>query len=140
MGRSKNSIYRIKLLTKLHDVHYYVHMDSKHTISISEARRRIFEIANEVQKPDTQYVLTENGKPKAVILSAEEFENLLDDLDILSDPDLLKEIEQNERAIEEGDYITWEELKKELREIDAPMLVRDKATGKYGIKKKRQSK
>lgn len=115
-------------------------MDSKHTISISEARKRIFAIADEVQKPDTYYVLTENGKPKAVILSAEEFENLLDDLDILSDPDLLKEIEEGERAIEEGDYVTWEELKKELREIDAPMLVRDKATGKYGIKKGRQKK
>jgi antitoxin YefM len=110
-------------------------MDSKHTISISEARKRIFEIANEVQKPDTHYMLTENGKPKAVILSAEEFENLLDDLDILSDPDLLKDIETNERAIAEGDYITWEDLKKELHEVDAPMLVREKATRKYGIKK-----
>lgn len=115
-------------------------MDSKYTISISEARKRIFEIANEVQKPDTHFVLTENGKPKAVILSAEEFENLLDDLDILSDPDLLKEIEEGERAIKEGDYVTWEDLKKELQEIDASMLVREKATGKYGIKKSGRKK
>jgi len=127
-------------LTRLYDVHYYVHMDSKHTISISEARKRIFEIADDVQKPDTYYVLTENGKPKAVILSAEQFEDILDDLEIYSDPDLAKRIKEAERQYEAGDYITWEELKKELHFGSEELAVRDEGKEKYRAKQKPEVK
>ena len=48
-------------------------MDAKTTLSISEARKKIFKIAEQVQKPATHYTLTEKGKPKAVMMSAEEF-------------------------------------------------------------------
>ena len=50
-------------------------MDAKTTISISEARKRIFEIAEAVQEPDVHFTLTENGRPKAVMISAEAFES-----------------------------------------------------------------
>ncbi|MBI4138502.1 MAG: type II toxin-antitoxin system Phd/YefM family antitoxin [Candidatus Wildermuthbacteria bacterium] len=110
-------------------------MDSKRTISVSEARKRIFEIIDEVQKPDAYYTLTENGKPKAVILSAENFEDLLDDLDIYSDPDLLKEIQEAEREYKNGEYISLEELKKEfgVRWHEA-LAVREEGKEKYGIR------
>ncbi len=86
-------------------------MDTKHTISISEARKRIFEIANEVQKPDTHYVLTENGKPKAVILSVEEFESLWETIEVLQEfPNLEKDIAEAEAEYKKGEYVTLEEL------------------------------
>ena len=50
-------------------------MDPKRTLSITEARKRIFEIIDEVQKPDTHYTLTEKGRPKAEILSVEKFDS-----------------------------------------------------------------
>ena len=89
-------------------------MESKRTIPITEARKRIFEIVGDVQKPDTYYILTEKGRPKAVVLSAEGFEDLLDDLDIYSDPNLQKEIEAAEKEYKKGDYISWDELKQQL--------------------------
>ena len=46
------------------------------TIPITEARKRLFEIAREVQKPGVQYTLTEHGKPTVTILSARAFEVL----------------------------------------------------------------
>ncbi len=51
-------------------------MKTKTTLSVSDARKNIFEIIDEVQKPNVYYTLTERGKPKAVILSAEKFEYL----------------------------------------------------------------
>lgn len=48
------------------------------TIPISEARKNIFSIAEEVQNPNVHYTLTERGRPKIVILSAEKFEFLSD--------------------------------------------------------------
>lgn len=128
-------------MTGFFGVHYNVRMDSKRTISISEARKRIFEIANEVQKPDTYYTLTEKGKPKAVILSAEAFEDLLDDLDIYSDPTLQKEIEEAEKEFKRGEYISWDELKQELGMVrEEQFAVADKGKEKYRAGSKRKIK
>ena len=115
-------------------------MDSKHTISISEARKRIFEIADEVQKPNIHYMLTENGKPKAVILSVEQFEDILDDLAIYSDPDLAKRIEKAEKQYEAGDYITWEDLKKELHLGTEELLLRDEGKERYHTRQQPEAK
>ncbi len=73
----------------------------KNTISITEARRNIFKIANEVQTPDNHYVLTENGTPKVVILSAEEFDSMQETIETLIDipdlPEIIKEYEEDKK-------------------------------------------
>jgi prevent-host-death family protein len=89
-------------------------MDPKNTISISEARKRIFEIAEEVQKPDKYYTLTENGRPKAVLMSAEEFDSIMETIDILSNPAILGNIKKAEKEYRDGEYRTWDELKIEF--------------------------
>lgn len=115
-------------------------MDPKRTISISEARKRIFEIADEVQKPDIYYTLTENGKPKAVILSAEEFDSLLEDLEIYSDPQILKDIEEAEKEIKEGKFYTWDEIKAELGLGTPSLVLNDRGKTKYSVSRKNRKK
>lgn len=57
------------------NVRYNVHiMRIKNIISLSEARKRLFDICEEVQEPDNFYVLTKHGKPVAVIMSADDFD------------------------------------------------------------------
>jgi prevent-host-death family protein len=51
-------------------------MKIKNTLPISEARKNIFSIAKEIQKSEVYYTLTEKGRPKVVMLSAEKFESL----------------------------------------------------------------
>ena len=51
-------------------------MRAKTTLSITSARKNIFGIAEEVQKGDVYYTLTERGCPKMVVLSAKKFEAL----------------------------------------------------------------
>ena len=48
-------------------------MKIKNVLSITEARKKIFSIAEEVQKSNIYYTLTERGKPTIVMLSAEKF-------------------------------------------------------------------
>lgn len=95
-------------------------MDSKTTISISEARKKIFEIANDVQSPNNIYTLTENGKPKMVLISADEFESWMETLEVLKDfPDLKKDINKFEEDVKNKkykNYISLEDiLKKQLK-------------------------
>ena len=51
-------------------------MQIKTTLSISEARKQLFTIADKVQQAEAYYTLTERGKPTVVILSASSFESL----------------------------------------------------------------
>lgn len=51
-------------------------MKTNTTLPITEARKNIFNIAEEVQKENVYYTLTEFGKPKMVLLSAKKFEIL----------------------------------------------------------------
>jgi len=48
----------------------------KNIITITEARKRLFEISDEVQKSGTIYIITVKGKPSMVLMSAKEFEKL----------------------------------------------------------------
>jgi antitoxin YefM len=86
-------------------------MRAKTTLSISEARKNIFEIADAVQRPSTYYTLTENGRPKAVMMSAEEFESWAETLDVIAEfPDLKKHIRQAEQEYKRGNFMTLEDL------------------------------
>lgn len=42
-------------------------------IPLTEARKRLFDISEEVQEPNNHYVLTKHGKPVAVVMSANDF-------------------------------------------------------------------
>lgn len=86
-------------------------MNSKTTLSISEARKKIFEIGDEVQKPNVHFTLTEKGKPKMVIMGVEEFESWQETLEVIKDfPNLKEEIEEAHKDFERGDYLTLDEL------------------------------
>lgn len=83
----------------------------KTTLPISQVRRDIFQITTKVQKPGVTYTVTENGRPTAVILSADEFESLIETLEIMHEyPDVMDAINRSRREFEQGKYVTLDEL------------------------------
>jgi len=107
-------------------------MDIKTTISITEARKRIFDIAKEVQTPNRVYTLTSDGKPKAVIMSAEEYESMIETMEVERIfPDLDKDIVETKKAIKTGEYKKWQTL-GDLKK-DWGFAVAEKSKKKYGI-------
>ena len=110
-------------------------MNSKTTLSISEARKRIFEIAEEVQKPNTHFTLTENGRPKVVIISFEEFESLLETIEVWEEfPDLQKDIDKVERDFASGTYKNYLTLDEILAKQG--YVLADKADTPYGVSRR----
>jgi len=86
-------------------------MNTKTTLSISEARKKIFEMAKRVQKPSTHYILTEKGRPKVAFMSAEEFESWQETLEVIHDfPNLEKDIKKAEKEYKQGNYSTLENV------------------------------
>ena len=94
-------------------------MAAKTTISISEARKKIFEIAKKVQAPNLFYTLTENGTPKAVILSAEEFESWLETLEVAHEfPDLHKDLKDFEADVKNKKVNRYHSLADVIKKLD----------------------
>lgn len=107
-------------------------MNPKYTLPISEARKKIFEIAEEVQKPDVYYVLTEKGRPKAVMLSYEEYDSLIETLEVMEEvPDLDKELKELDEDIKTGRYKTYVNLEQLLAKDG--FVLAEKAKEQYGI-------
>lgn len=107
-------------------------MTVKTTVPITEARKKIFELAQEVQKPGIYYTFTEKGRPKAVLMSAEEFESWLETLEVMKDfPDLKKDIKEVDRAVKTGEYKKWATLDDLMAKYG--YIVADKGKIKYEV-------
>lgn len=104
-------------------------MRAKNTISISEARKKIFDIAEEVQKPGVYYTFTEKGKPKVVLMSVEEFESWMETLEVKEAfPDLENDIKKARAEYERGEYVTLKDLL-----VEEGFVLADKPKKKYAL-------
>ncbi len=90
-------------------------MDIKNTISSTEARTKFAEVIDNAGNGGARYTLTVNGRPKVVIMSADEFEGWQETIEILSEPGALERIKKSEKQIERGEFVTLEELKRSLQ-------------------------
>ena len=81
------------------------------TLPISEARRKIFDIAEDIQIPGTHYILTERGISKVVVLSASEYDSWIETMEVIRDfPNLKKDIQEAEEEYERGEYVALQQL------------------------------
>ncbi len=107
-------------------------MNPKTTMSISDARKDIFNIAEEVQKPNNYYTFTENGRPKAVLMSAEDFDSWMETMEVMREfPDLEKDIKETDSAVKSGAYKKWATLDDIMAKYG--YVVADKSKIKYGM-------
>jgi prevent-host-death family protein len=87
-------------------------MDNARTMSITEARKNIFDLAAKTQTPGVYFTLTEKGKPSVVMMSSEEFESWMETLDIVTEfPNIKKELEHAEAQVRLGETVSLEKLK-----------------------------
>ena len=59
---------------------------------LTEVRERLSEVVDEVLTEGTEMTITKHGRPVAVILGIDEYESLIETLNILSDPDTMTAI------------------------------------------------
>jgi antitoxin YefM len=84
------------------------------TLPLTEARKALPKIVDEVSAGHEHVVITKRGRPEAVVMSVDEFESWQETLEILSDPSAMRAIRQGERDIKAGRVHRWEDVKKRL--------------------------
>ena len=79
-------------------------------ITATEARKNFFELLEKLDNPAVQVNITYKGRPRAVLVNAEEIDAGRETLEILSNAKLMKDISQAEKEFQKGDYCTFEEV------------------------------
>jgi antitoxin YefM len=82
------------------------------TLSLSEAKMKLSGLVEEVNAADEEIVITKNGSPAAVLISAEEFDSLKETIAVRSDEALMAEIRNGLKSLKDkkARVYTLEEL------------------------------
>lgn len=80
------------------------------TLPLALVRANLSKIVDEAISTHERVEITRNGSRAAVVMSAEDYDSLIETLDILGDPGLLTEIRQSLAQMEAGDVLTSEEV------------------------------
>lgn len=80
-------------------------------ITATMARKNFFSLIDQASKPGKHISITHAGIPKVVMMSQEDFEGLIETLEIMSDQQLMKDIRE---GLKEKGGISLEDLEKEL--------------------------
>lgn len=87
----------------------------------SEVKAKFYKLIDGVAVGD-EVIVTKNGKPTVAILNADELSSLKETLDVLSDPELMRQIRASEREIRRGARLySFEEV------FGEPLVVRDRS-------------
>ncbi len=85
------------------------------TLPITQARDEFPTLVKNASHKLDEYIITVNGSPAAVLISASEYESWKETMDILSNPSLLKSIKLGETELKQGKSISFDDLKKSLQ-------------------------
>jgi antitoxin YefM len=73
------------------------------TQSLATVKAHFSQVIDEVTGTHERVTVTKNGSPVAVILAVEDYESLMETLEILSDPKAMAEIRRSESEMRSGE-------------------------------------
>lgn len=79
-------------------------------IPITKAKRDLLDVVRDLVSKDRTVAITKKGAPVAVLLSMEKFEGLLETLDILSDPRMMRALRAAVREADKGQWVSYDQV------------------------------
>lgn len=73
------------------------------TLSLASVKARFSELVDRVERQQDRVVVTRNGKPAAVLISADDLESLEETLAVMSDRSLAAQIRESAKQIASGE-------------------------------------
>ena len=80
-------------------------------MSISDLRINLPEVVAKVNKTLGRVTITVNGKPKAILVSAEELESLEETAEILAISNIKEDLKKSQEQIKKGEFVRLADLK-----------------------------
>jgi antitoxin YefM len=88
-----------------------------YTIALKALRPDLPKVADAVASKFDRYIVTKRGQPVMVLVNPEDFEGLLETIEILSDRSALKRIRKARKEARSGKTISLEALRRRLERV-----------------------
>lgn len=79
-------------------------------LPVSEVKEDLLGHVKDVTNLGQTIAITKNGHPTAVLMSMDEYEGLMETLEILADEKLLKALKKSLREADQGKFVSHEEV------------------------------
>ena len=89
----------------------------ENTITLKELRPRLPEVINSIDGRLNRYIVTKRGRPVAAMMSIDDYEGLLETIEILSDKQAVKRIKEAKKEIAAGKTVSLKKLRKRLEDV-----------------------
>lgn len=86
----------------------------KKYVGSDDLRKKLTDILDKLPEEGGEIIITQHGKPQAVLLDLQSYIDLYETLEDLQTPEFIESIHQGARDIEEGKGLTMAKLKKNL--------------------------
>ena len=86
-------------------------------ITLKELRPELPEVINNIDSKLDRYIITRRGKPVVTMISVDDYEGLLETIEILSDKQTVKRIKRAKKDIKDGKTISLKELRRKIEHV-----------------------
>ena len=86
-------------------------------ISLKELRPQLPKVIGRIDERLDRYIVTRRGIAVAVMLSVDDYESLMETLDILADPQAMAGIRKGRGDARQGRTRSWHEIKRRLAKL-----------------------
>lgn len=83
-------------------------------VPFSDARARLTEIMDEVERIHEHVVISRSGRPAVVLMAQDEYESLMETLEILADDEAMDDLRQSDKDVKAGRVSDWNDVKRDL--------------------------
>jgi len=88
-------------------------ISTKNILPVTMVKRNLMKLLKKVQEEGDPLVITKDGKTAGVLMSSDEYEGLMETLEILSDKQLLKQLKKTDEDFQKGRSYSHEQVFKE---------------------------
>lgn len=87
------------------------------TLTLKELRPGLPKVIERIDEKLDRYIITRRGKPVVVMMGVDDYESMVETLEILADDKLVKGIREGLADIKKGRVHGWTESKKRLGKL-----------------------
>lgn len=84
------------------------------TVSVKDLRPHLAEVLKDISSKFDRYIITKHGKPEAIMMNVEDYESIIETMNIQADRETMRRIRQAERDLKKGKGRDLDIVKKEL--------------------------
>ena len=88
------------------------------TLPLSEAKARLSELAEEVDRTHERVLVTKNGRDYVVVMSVDGLESIEATLELLADPEAQERVRRSQAEVARGEFLTEDEVRALLASDD----------------------